>query len=206
MSKFRQVKRQIDLLDPENLLASHAPQDEYDAESRKISEQISHIDSPAQIAAVIAAVMQNAFGKPESPARFSETALAVRRALAYEYYGQIADLFEYGNARTEVCVQTANEIIRQTLNETDPDVLENIFHAVDTLIAYRNCADQLELLPLTENWQRFDSASLEYLPAILAETGDLRYLDLIRQIGGRFPQIETAEEIALLQKRAAQRS
>ena len=103
-------------------------------------------------------------------------------------------------------MQTANEIIRQTLNETDPDVLENIFHAVDTLIAYRNCADQLELLPLTENWQRFDSASLEYLPAILAETGDLRYLDLIRQIGGRFPQIETAEEIALLQKRAAQRS
>ena len=202
MSKFSQVKRQIDLLDPENLLASHAPQDEYDAESRKISEQISHFDSPAQIAAV----MQNAFGKPESPARFSETALAVRRALAYEYYGQIADLFEYGNARTEVCVQTANEIIRQTLNETDPDVLENIFHALDTLIAYRNCADQLELLPLTENWQRFDSASLEYLPAILAETGDLRYLDLIRQIGGRFPQIETAEEIALLQKRAAQRS
>ena len=206
MSKFSQVKRQIDRLDPENLLASHAPQDEYDAESRKISEQISHFDSPRQIAAVIAAVMQNAFGKPESPARFSETALAVRRALAYEYYGQIADLFEYGNARTEVCVQTANEIIRQTLNETDPDVLENIFHALDTLIAYRNCADQLELLPLTENWQRFDSASLEYLPAILAETGDLRYLDLIRQIGGRFPQIETAEEIALLQKRAAQRS
>ena len=206
MSKFSQVKRQIDLLDPEKLLASHAPQDEYDAESRKISEQISHFDSPAQIATVIAAVMQNAFGKPESPARFSETALAVRRALAYEYYGQIADLFEYGNARTEVCVQTANEIIRQTLNETDPDVLENIFHALDTLIAYRNCADQLELLPLTENWQRFDSASLEYLPAILAETGDLRYLDLIRQIGGRFPQIETAEEIALLQKRAAQRS
>ena len=31
MSKFSQVKRQIDLLDPENLLASHAPQDEYEA-------------------------------------------------------------------------------------------------------------------------------------------------------------------------------
>ena len=57
MSKFSQVKRQIDRLDPENLLASHAPQDEYDAESRKISEQISHLDSPAQIAAVIAAVL-----------------------------------------------------------------------------------------------------------------------------------------------------
>ena len=80
--------------------------------------------------------MQNAFGKPESPARFSETALAVRRALAYEYYGHIADLFEYGNESKEACVQTANEIIRQTLTETDPDVLENIFHAVDTLFLW----------------------------------------------------------------------
>lgn len=196
MSTFDQVKRQIDLLDPYNLLASHAPQDEYDAESRKISEQISHFDSPAQIAAVIAAVMQDAFGKPESPARFSETALAVRRALAYEYYGHIADLFEYGNESKEACVQTANEIIRQTLTETDPDVLENIFHAVDTLVTYRGCADQLELLPVTENWQRFDAASLEYLPAILAATGDPQYKALIRQIHERDPQIGMPESDA----------
>ena len=151
MSKFSQVKRQIDRLDPENLLASHAPQDEYDAESRKISEQISHFDAPAQIATVIAAVMQNAFGKPESPARFSETALAVRRALAYEYYGQIADLFEYGDLTDAECIRLAGGIIRDSLTETDSDILECIFHTLFLLVTHRKAAAELDLRPVTEN-------------------------------------------------------
>ena len=128
------------------------------------------------------------------------------RQEAYTYYGGLGDQFEYGNLTDAECIRLAGGIIRDTLTETDSDILECIFHALFLLVTHRKAAAELDLRPLTENWQRFDSASLEYLPAILAETGDLRYLDLIRQIGGRFPQIETAEEIALLQKRAAQRS
>ena len=84
MSTFDQVKHEIDRLDPYHLLEMHAPQDEYDAESRKISDQITYADSAEQIAAVIADVMQTAFGKPDSPARFPDTAVRIRRALCCE--------------------------------------------------------------------------------------------------------------------------
>lgn len=189
MSIFSQVKLQIDRLDPYDLLASHAHHDEYDAESKKISSRISVQDSAAQIAEVIADVMQTSFGGSDSPARYLETAAAIRRALGYEYYGQISDQFEYGDISDSACVRLANEIILQTRTETDPDVLENIINALHTLVTFRRCADQLDLQPVTENWQRFDASSAEYLPDILAAANRAKYEDLIRQILARFPQI-----------------
>ena len=195
MSKFDQVKRQIDRLDPHDLLASHAPQDEYDAESQKISARISFADSAEQIADVIAEVMQAAFGAPESPARYQETARNIRRALAYEHYGQIADLFEYGSESDSACIEKANTLILQTRAETDPEILEMMFHALYQLVTNRSCAvsAQLDLLPLTEDWQRFDAMSLEYLPEILAASGDPQYEPVIRQICAQYPQIALPE-------------
>ena len=193
MSKFDQVKRQIDLLDPQNLLASHAPQDEYDAESQKISARISFSDSAEQIANVIAEVMQAAFGAPQSPARYQATARNIRRALAYEHYGQIADLFEYGSGSDSACIEKANALILQTRAETDPEILEMMFHALYQLVTNRSCAAQLDLLPLTEDWQRFDAMSLEYLPEILAAAGDPQYEPVIRQICAQYPQIGMPE-------------
>ena len=190
MSKFDQVKRQIDRLDPHDLLASHAPQDEYDAESQKISARISFADSAKQIADVIAEVMQAAFGAPESPARYQETALKIRRALAYEHYGQIADLFEYGTESDAACIETANTIIRQTCTEPDPEILEMMFHALYQLVTNRSCAAQLDLLPLTEDWQRFDAMSLEYLPENLAASGNPEYTAITREICAMYPQID----------------
>ena len=190
MSTFTQVKQIIDRLDPYHLLASHAPHDEYDAESRKISERISVRDSAERIAEVIADVMQTAFGEPNAPARYQETAAAIRRALSYEYYGQISDQFEYGNISDGECIRLANAIILQTRTETDPDVLEQILNAVHVLVTHRSCADQLQLQPLTENWQRFDAASAEYLPDILAAADRPLYDALIRQILAHFPQID----------------
>ena len=190
MSTFDQVKRQIDLLDPYNLLASHAPQDEYDAESQKISARISFADSAEQIADVIAEVMQAAFGAPDSPARYQETARNIRRALAYEHYGQIADLFEYGTESDAACIETANTIIRQTCTEPDPEILEMIFDALYKLAVNRNCTAQLDLRPVTENWQRFDAMSLAYLPEILAASGNPEYTELIREICAMYPQID----------------
>ena len=190
MSKFDQIKRQIDRLDPHDLLASRAPQDEYDAESQKISARISFADSAEQIADVIAEVMQAAFGVPESPARYQETALNIRRALAYEHYGQIADLFEYENDPDSACIEKANALILQTRAETDPVILEMIFNALNTLAVNRNCTAQLDLRPVTENWQRFDAMSLAYLPEILAASGNPEYTAITREICAMYPQID----------------
>lgn len=190
MSTFDQVKRQIDLLDPYNLLASHAPQDEYDAESRKISVRISYSDSAEQIAEIITNVMNTAFGETDSPVCYQETALKIRRALAYEHYGQIADLFEYGTESDAACIETANTIIRQTCTEPDPEILEMIFDALYKLAVNRSCTAQLDLRPVTENWQRFDAMSLAYLPEILAASGNPEYTELIREICAMYPQID----------------
>lgn len=189
MSTFDQVKRQIDLLDPYNLLASHAPQDEYNAESRKISVRISYSDSAEQIAEIITNVMNTAFGETDSPVCYQETARNIRRALAYEHYGQIEDLFAYGNDPDSACTEKANALILQTRAETDPEILEMMFHALYQLVTNRRCAAQLDLLPLTEDWQRFDAMSLEYLPEILAASGDPEYTAIIRKICAMYPQI-----------------
>ena len=190
---FDQVKRAIDRLDPCHLLGMHAPQDEYDPESRKISERITDKDSAEQIAAVIADVMHTAFGKNDSPARFLETAVCIRRALRYAYYGSMSDLFEYGSLSDGECIPTANEILADICTETDPAVLEDMLHALHTFVTFRHGAERLDLSPLTGNPLRFGAASAEYLPDILHAAGHPQENEILRQIHAQHPQTDLPE-------------
>lgn len=85
MNIFLIVKDSIDWLDPFDLLAMNAPADEYDNESLQISRRISVSDSPSEIAAIIADVMQTSFGEQVSPERFLDTAIQICEALVSEY-------------------------------------------------------------------------------------------------------------------------
>ena len=182
MSQFSQVKRYIDALDAYGLLAAHAPADEYDAESKTISAHIAYSDAPETIAAVIAKVMQTAFAEPETPERFLETAVSIRRALGYEHYGHLSDIFEYGSEDDADCIRPARQIIAEIPGETDSVMLETMLDALHKLVTHRNAADQLDLTPLAENWQKLDAAAPDCLPEILEAAKDTRYDALIRRI------------------------
>ena len=126
----------------------------------------------------------------------------MNRQEAYQYYGGIADIFEYGNESDAECLPAARALIRQTETETDPDILEMIFHALHMLVTCRKTAHLLDFSQIADNWQRFDAMSLTYLPEILAETGDLRFAPLIRQIHEAYPQIEISGALDTLSDRA----
>lgn len=187
MSTFSQVKRCIDRLDPHQLLASHAPSDEYDAESRKISEQITYDDAPETIAQVIADVFAAAFSEPESPARFYETAVCIRRALCYEYYGALSDQFEYGTLSDAECIPAANVLIRQSITEADGEVQEMMLHAVWMLVSHRNTAAMLDLRPLIAHRAALSASAAVYLPDILEASGDPQYRPLTAQLRAQLP-------------------
>ncbi|MCR5305322.1 MAG: hypothetical protein K6E36_02330 [Oscillospiraceae bacterium] len=128
----------------------------------------------------------------------------MNRREAYPYYGAIADRFEYGNESDAACIPDAEALIRQTQTETDSEVLEMIFYALMILVTHRKTAKLLDFSPITDHWERFDAMSLDYLPDILAETGDLRHEALLRKIHAKYPQIEITDALRLLSYRAAQ--
>lgn len=127
----------------------------------------------------------------------------MNRREAYQYYGGIADRFEYGTERDADCIPAAEALIRQTQTETDSEILEMIFHALLVLVTHRNTAKLLDFSPITAHWERFDAMPLDYLPDILAETGDLRHEALLRSIHAKYPQIEITDALSLLHYRAA---
>lgn len=61
--KFKIVKKHIDKMDPYNSLAEGAPKNEFDLESKKISELISSEKSEIEIAETIANVFNMAFSE-----------------------------------------------------------------------------------------------------------------------------------------------
>lgn len=61
MNKFSVVKRHIDKMDYYGLLASDAPTDEYDSESKLISNSITDSSTIQEIASVIVGVFNRQF-------------------------------------------------------------------------------------------------------------------------------------------------
>ena len=63
MTKFIIVKKHIDEIDHYSLLASNAPCDEFDSESRKICDKITCDYTVQEIASVIAEIFSRSFGE-----------------------------------------------------------------------------------------------------------------------------------------------
>lgn len=79
--KFKVVKKYIDKYDYYSLLKDGAPDDEFDCESRKISDLITGESSVERIAEVIAMVMREAFGNEEKIDSYLETARKIKSEL-----------------------------------------------------------------------------------------------------------------------------
>lgn len=82
MNTFEVVKKYIDEYDYYDLLACHAPNDEFDSYSRKIAESITENATVEDIAMLIAETMDKAFGEEIEPEKFLETAHKIRKVLS----------------------------------------------------------------------------------------------------------------------------
>jgi hypothetical protein len=81
MNRFEIIKKYIDEYDYFGLLASHAPNDEFDEYSQKLVDTITKEDSSEDIAKMIANIMDKAFAEEINPEKFIETANKIRKAL-----------------------------------------------------------------------------------------------------------------------------
>lgn len=89
MSKYQLVKKAIDELDVYGLLEGGAPDDEFDSESKEISDRISENDSIIQIAEVITDVFNRAFDLHDKPSVYYSTAEEIRHLLTGEILDEI---------------------------------------------------------------------------------------------------------------------
>ena len=89
MSKYQLVKKAIDELDVYRLLEGGAPDDEFDSESKEISDRISENDSIIQIAEVITDVFNKAFDLHDKPSVYYSTAEEIRHLLTGESLDEI---------------------------------------------------------------------------------------------------------------------
>lgn len=89
MSKYQLVKKAIDELDVYGLLEGGAPDDEFDSESKEISDRISESNSIIQIAEVITDVFNKAFDLHEKPSVYYSTAEEIRHLLTGESLDEI---------------------------------------------------------------------------------------------------------------------
>lgn len=122
------------------------------------------------------------------------------------------DLFEelsYQFKRTDmsddILAEIGNNIIKMTVIENDPIVLESMFHAVHTLAEFHDTANYLDMNMIVGNLHKYDKQCTDYIAAMLSYTGDIRYLDVLHQIGERFPELQTdiCEDMEELKCRAS---
>ena len=80
-NRFHIVKKYIDQMDYYGLLASCAPSDEFDIESKEISARISDDHSAQDIAEIIAAVFNEYFDKHDDATVFLAVAKQIEKEL-----------------------------------------------------------------------------------------------------------------------------
>ena len=79
--KFYIVKKYIDQMDYYDLLASGAPSDEFDIESREISSRVRYEHSVQEIAEIIASVFNEYFDEHDDATAFLSVAEQIKKEL-----------------------------------------------------------------------------------------------------------------------------
>jgi len=79
---FSIVKKHINEYDYRSLLAGGAPDDEFDSESQKISEQISALNTQEEIALIIATVFSKSFGTAETAEDYLPLAQKIKKDIS----------------------------------------------------------------------------------------------------------------------------
>ena len=175
---YNTIKSIIDAADPERLLSSGAPENEYAGESVKIAEQLTPDMTMPQIAAVIRDVMNRSFSTGYTADDLLGIALEI-----YENFGELIDLSS-GKPEFKTCTKqddntlpdadrffgmTPGEVIECMFSETEPD---------GTYIGFEPFHDDCEsrLMKYTLRWDRSDcnnaAANVEKMVHIIRKSAE----------------------------------
>ncbi len=110
-------------------------------------------------------------------------------------YDNLSDVLEYGNISDQEAISICNEIIRESISETDHSVLEAMFHAVFTGVVNRKIAKELHTESIISNLESYSEAISDYVITILACTGKLEYESIIKQLGEKYPSLDAEEAL-----------
>ena len=175
---FHTIKSIIDAADPERLLSSGAPENEYAGESAKIAEQLTPDMTMPQIAVIIRDVMNRSFSTGYTTDDFLGIALEI-----YENFGELIDLSS-GKPEFRTCTKqddnplpdadrffgmTLGEVIECMFSETEPD---------GTYIGFEPFHDDCKsrLMKYTLRWDRSDcnsaKANVEKMVRIIRKSAE----------------------------------
>ena len=110
-------------------------------------------------------------------------------------YDNIGDILEYGNISDNEAIAICNNIIDESISESEPQILEAMYHAIFTGVVNRKIADQLHIDIIINNLNKFNEDVLDYIITILAFSGNRKYEGIIRQIGQRYGNLDIEDAL-----------
>ena len=115
-------------------------------------------------------------------------------------YDNIGDILEYGKITDSEAIAICNEIIDESISESENQILEAMYHAIFTGVVNRKIADQLHTEMIIKSLDKFNEDVLDYIIIILASTGNRKYAGIIRQIGQRYGNLDIEDALGTLEK------
>lgn len=105
-------------------------------------------------------------------------------------YDNIGDVLEYGNITDDEAVKICDEIIEESLWESNEQILEAMFHAVLTGVENRNIAERIHVNKIIESREEFSEEISDYVISILSYTGNPKYISAIQEIGYQYQNLD----------------
>ena len=117
-------------------------------------------------------------------------------------YDNLCDALEYGNISEHEAISICNSIIAESTSETEPAVLESMFHAIFTAIVNRKIGKELNTDSIINNIETYSEEVSDYIITILAYSGKREYEIIIKHLGEKFPDLDINEALTELYSRS----
>ncbi len=116
-------------------------------------------------------------------------------------YDNIGDVLEYGDITDDEAIVICDEIMEKSLQESNEQILESMFHAVLMGVGNRNIAGRIHVNIIVENIENYSEEILDYIITILSYTGDQKYISTIQEIGYQYQKLDVDEDLKELKAR-----
>ena len=113
-------------------------------------------------------------------------------------YEDIGDILEYGNITDKEAVVLCNKIIEESILENDAEILEAMYHTIFIGVTNHKISDKLAVSTIIKLSDKFNEEVSDYIITILAYTGKEEYIEMIRQIGKKYTNLDINEAITEL--------
>ena len=118
-----------------------------------------------------------------------------------EIFDQLSDDFKTTNLSNSTLIDIGNIVIRMSLKENDPIVLEAMFHAIVSLIETHDIAKYLIMDSIIDNIGCYNEQCIEYILCVLSYTGKEEYITIMYKINNMYPYLDVQEYIDELRSR-----